>query len=58
MPTWIFVEYLQKGPAIQSPVEFYTGSILGFFFLLRIGELQNLRMSDIRLGRDDKIMNA
>ena len=54
MLTWIFEEYLQKGPGIQSRVELYTGAILGFFRLLRIGELQNLRMSDIRMGRDGK----
>ena len=54
MLTWIYDEYLQKGMRIQSRVGLYTGAILGFFFLLRVGKLENLRMSDARLGRDDK----
>ena len=48
----IHTDFLKDDLSNASRVELYTSDVLGFFFALRIGELEKMRMSDIRLGRD------
>ena len=49
---WAYADFLQPDFSHTSRIELYTAPVMGFFFLLRIG-VGKLRMSDIRLGRDD-----
>ena len=46
MLEWIYTDFLQNDLSDVFRVELYTSAVLGFFFLLRIGELENLMMSD------------
>ena len=44
--------FLKQGLGNPPRIELFSAAILGFFFLLREGELGKLRTSDIRLGKD------
>ena len=53
MIDWLYSHYLSVDLTNVARVELYTATVLGFFFLLRIGESGNLRRSDIVLGKDE-----
>ena len=55
MAEWMYRNFLAPDMANQMRIELYTATVLGFFFLLRIGELEKLRMSDVQLGRGEDL---
>ena len=50
---WLYGEFLRTWLNSPARIELFTGAVLGFRPLLRVGEIGKLGMSDLRLGRDD-----
>ena len=53
MIEWLYGNYLEGDAANYSRIELVTATVVGFFFLLRVREPGNLRMSDVKLGRSE-----
>ena len=53
MIEWSYIDFPQNDLPSTPRIELYTSVMLGCCFSLRIGELGELRMSDIRLRRDE-----
>ena len=53
MIDWIYTHYLAVDMANTARAELYAATVIGFFFLLRVGELENLRRSDVTLAKDE-----